>query len=96
MERRGELAVMRATGFSRTRLAQMVILENSALMVTGILCGVIASFAAGIPYMLIGQARLAIIEPIWLVSIVFVVGISAGMLAVGRVLRAPLLESLRN
>ncbi|QDV71206.1 FtsX-like permease family protein [Rosistilla carotiformis] len=96
LERRGELAVMRATGFSRKRLAGMVVLENSALLIAGIGCGLLASFAAVIPYMLIGQAKLGIVEPIVMLGIVFAVGLLAASVAVKQVLRMPLLESLRG
>lgn len=96
LERRGELAVMRATGFSRRRLATMVVLESSALLIAGIGCGLLASFAAVIPYMLIGQAKLGILEPIVMLGIVFFVGLFAAVFAVKQVLRMPLLESLRG
>ncbi|MEZ6110678.1 MAG: ABC transporter permease [Pirellulaceae bacterium] len=43
LERRGELAVMRATGFRRQRLASMVMLENVLLLVAGLATGVFAA-----------------------------------------------------
>jgi putative ABC transport system permease protein len=36
LERRGELALMRATGFRRNRLAEMVMLENAVLLLGGL------------------------------------------------------------
>ncbi len=49
LERRGELAMLRAVGFGRGQLKRMVFYEHWGLMLAGLLCGVISAVAAVIP-----------------------------------------------
>ena len=65
LERRGELAMMRAVGFSRTELEKMLFYEHTFLMLCGLIFGVLAGFlsvlpvvaddAAQIPYLLLSS-----------------------------------------
>lgn len=96
LERRGELAVMRAVGFTRGRIALSVMLEHTGLLIAGIGCGAFAALLAVIPYAVLGQATLPLLEPlVWLI-IILAVGLIAGIVVVVRVNRMPLLESLRG
>ena len=96
LERRGELAVMRAVGFTRGRLAAAVMLENAALLIGGIGCGVVAAVVAVIPYAVVGRAQLPILEPLIWMALVLAVGLLASLLVLRRVVRMPLLQSLRG
>ena len=97
VERRGELALMRATGFRRRRLAQMVMLENSALLMVGLGAGAIAALVALLPHLLLsGGARIPWLSLAVTLATVLVVGLLAGLIAVRSVLRAPLLPALRG
>ncbi|OHB62753.1 MAG: hypothetical protein A2Y77_04990 [Planctomycetes bacterium RBG_13_62_9] len=49
LERRGELAMLRAVGFDRGRLQRMVFYEHWGLMLAGLICGVISAVVAVIP-----------------------------------------------
>ena len=49
LERRGELAMLRAVGFGRGRLKRMVFYEHWGLMLAGLACGVISAIVAVIP-----------------------------------------------
>jgi putative ABC transport system permease protein len=49
LERRGELAMLRAVGFGRGRLQRMVFYEHWGLMLAGLACGVISALVAVIP-----------------------------------------------
>jgi len=49
LERRGELAMLRAIGFGRRRLQRMVFYEHWGLMLAGLACGVISAIVAVIP-----------------------------------------------
>jgi ABC-type lipoprotein release transport system permease subunit len=49
LERRGELALMRASGFPPRRIVQLVILENAALLLGGLVVGCIAAAVALLP-----------------------------------------------
>jgi hypothetical protein len=95
LERRGELALMRASGFRRRRLVWMVVWENCVLLVGGLVVGCVAAAVALIPQWTHGAsvpwgtlaALLATIE---------VVGLVAGWLATLRVLMSPIVPALRG
>ena len=52
LERRGELALLRATGFRRRTLAALVIWENMVLLGLGLACGCLAAAVAVLPQLL--------------------------------------------
>jgi ABC-type lipoprotein release transport system permease subunit len=49
MERRGELALLRAVGFRRAALVWQVTVEHAALLVAGLTCGALAGWVAVYP-----------------------------------------------
>lgn len=49
LERRGELALLQAVGFSRRRLIGMVAREHAGLLFAGLLAGVVSAFIALMP-----------------------------------------------
>jgi len=49
LERRNELAMLRAVGFNKAALKRMVFYEHSGLMLAGLTCGVIAALTAVAP-----------------------------------------------
>ena len=95
-ERRRELALMRAVGFARGRLATMVMLENVVLLCGGLGSGVAAALVALLPHLLFGGAA---VPWRWLaatLAVVLGVGLTAGFAAVRATLSAPLLPALRE
>ena len=96
VERRGELALMQATGFRRRRLAQMVLLENAALLMAGLALGIAAALVTLVPHLLAGGAAIPWFSLCAMLVIVLAVGLLAGTAAVRAVLRAPLLAALRG
>lgn len=96
LERRGELALMRSTGFRRRRLAEMVMLENVALLLGGLLTGLVSALLAVLPHWLTGGAAVPLEDLGIYLGIVLVVGIVSGLAAVRATLRAPLLSALRG
>ena len=49
LERRGELALMRAVGFTMSQLRTMILKEHQILLFTGLFCGVLAGMVAVLP-----------------------------------------------
>lgn len=49
LERRGELAMLRAVGFDRKTLQRMIFYEHWGLVFSGLLCGVVAALVAVVP-----------------------------------------------
>jgi len=95
-ERRGELALLRAAGFRRRRLAQMVLLENSLLLLAGLSIGVLAALITTVPHVIFGGATVPVGTLAIMLGVVFVVGILTGLLAVRATLKAPLIPALRG
>jgi ABC-type antimicrobial peptide transport system permease subunit len=96
LERRGELALLRAAGFRRSRLAQMVMLENAVLLFGGLATGIFAALLAVLPHMLIGGATVPLRDLIFMLAIVLLVGFTSSFVAVRATLKAPLLSALRG
>jgi len=93
IERRGELATLRAFGFRRRRLAAMILAENAFLLLAGMAVGTAAALVAVTP-------RLASIDVPWAsiaatLGIVLVVGLLSSLAALRGALRAPLLPALK-
>jgi ABC-type antimicrobial peptide transport system permease subunit len=93
IERKGELATMRAFGFRRARLAWLVLAENAFLLVVGLLTGTIAAIVSVAP-------RLTSIHVPWAslgvtLGVILVVGLLASVVAVAGALRVPLLPALK-
>ncbi len=96
LERRQELAVMRAIGFSRRRLAATVMSETATLLLMGIGCGTVCAILAVLPHAVLSGLQPPIVEPLLIVAGIILFGMLAGLVAVRRVTRMPLLESLRS
>lgn len=96
LERRGELALMRAGGFPRSRLALMVVLENGVLLLGGLAIGCMAAAVTLIPHWVPQQAGIPWTALVGLLGTIFVVGLTAGWLATRSILRAPIVPALRG
>lgn len=96
LERRGELALLRAVGLSRSLLSRLVFWENLALLVAGLGCGALAAAIAVLPHAILGGASLPWLGLGGTLGAVLVVGAATGLLVVRSVLKRPLLESLRG
>jgi ABC-type antimicrobial peptide transport system permease subunit len=96
LERRRELALLQAIGFSRPRIAQLLLGEALILLCGGLIIGVLSAFVAIVPYMLSSNPQLNALEPLLLLGIVLAVGLLASTLAIVIALRQPLLSNLRQ
>jgi putative ABC transport system permease protein len=96
IERRRELALLRAAGFRQSRLAKLVMLENAALLIAGLGTGIIAALIALAPHLFAGGAGVPWGSLLAMLAIVLVIGLLAGMTAVSAAVRAPLLQALRG
>jgi hypothetical protein len=96
LERRGELALMRAGGFRAGRLLRMVVLENAVLLLGGLVVGGIAALVALVPQWLPHAASVPWATLAVLLGTIAIVGLVAGWLATRSVLRAPIVTALRG
>jgi len=96
LERRGELALLRAAGFRRSTLAALVMLENGLLLSLGLGCGMLAALVAVLPHLIGRSAVIPWPSLAGTLLLVLTIGLIAGLGAVRAVLRAPLLGALRE
>jgi ABC-type lipoprotein release transport system permease subunit len=96
LERRGELATLRAFGFPRSSLAWLVLVENTFLLLTGLAIGAGAALAAVGPHLVAGNAVVPWGSLLATLVLIVAVGTAAAVAAVRRVLRAPLLPALKG
>jgi ABC-type antimicrobial peptide transport system permease subunit len=95
-ERRGELALLRATGFRRVTLGWLVLLEHAVLLTAGLAVGTLAATLAVLPHLLHRGAAAPWASLAVTLLAVLLVGLAAGAMAVRAVVRAPLLAALRE
>ena len=79
LERRRELALLRAIGFRQESIAQLVMLENGVLLTTGLGCGMLAALVAVLPHFLSHQASIPWLSLAGMLALVLVVGFAAGL-----------------
>ncbi|MCI0349902.1 MAG: ABC transporter permease, partial [Acidobacteriales bacterium] len=96
LERRRELALLRAVGYTQRHLAAMVLAENVFLLFWGIATGASCAFLAILPALSARGWALPVFSLGWLLLFVWLGGLSASLLATRAALRSPLLESLRT
>ena len=96
LERRGELALLRAVGFSKGLLRRILLSEHLYLLGFGLVSGLIAALAAVLPVVLHRGTELPIAFLMVLVTAVAVNGFLWTYLSVATTIRGDLLPALRN
>lgn len=95
LERRRELALLRATGFQRSHLTLLIVAENALLLSCGLLAGILCALLAIAPAFAARGGQLSVTSLGMLLSAVLLTGLAASLLAVSAALRTPLLQNLR-
>ena len=95
LERRKEMALLRASGYKASDLATLIVAENSVLLFGGLACGVVSALLAISPALVARGAMPGGGIGLMLGGVVLV-GLSASIVAVVALLRLPLLASLRS
>jgi ABC-type antimicrobial peptide transport system permease subunit len=95
-ERLGELALLRAVGFSRRSLQALVLSEHLALLLAGILLGLLAALLATLPSLLAPGSGIPYATLLTLLVIVLLNGGIWTYTAVRRGTRQDLLPALRR
>ena len=96
LERRAELALMRAVGFRNTQLAWLVLWENAFLLVWGLLAGTVSALLAMTPHLRKTGADVLWSDVGMTLGVVFVVGMLAALFAVTEAVRTPIVTTLRS
>ncbi len=95
LERRRELALLRAVGYSSSHFALMVVAENVLLLLSGLLIGTICALLAIAPVFFERGGRLPNISLGLLLLAVLISGLIASVVATWAALRSPLIPALR-
>ena len=96
LERRRELALLRALGYGRSDFLTMVVAENVLLLLGGLIIGTLCALIAIAPMLLDRGGRLPINTLALLLFGVLGTGLLASLGATVAALRSPLLSALRN
>lgn len=96
LERRKELALLRAVGYQPGVIANLVLAENVLLLASGLLIGTFCAALAIAPALAERAGKLPLGSILLMLSAVAVTGFASSALAVRAASRSPLLASLRS
>jgi ABC-type antimicrobial peptide transport system permease subunit len=95
IERRSELAAMRAFGFRRRWLIRLVVVENAVLLLCGLALGTVAALVTVLPQLLAEGAHVPWTSIASTLGIILIVGLAMCTAMASGALRTPLLEALK-
>lgn len=96
LERRGELALLRALGFPQRSLAVLVLAENGFLLALGLVCGVACALLAVAPHLAASAGEMPWGQLAAMLALVVVAGLGSSAAAVRAAWRVPMLGALRD
>jgi putative ABC transport system permease protein len=96
LERRKELALLRAVGYRPGHLAAMVLAENVLLLILGLATGAACALLAVAPAVVERGGQFPIRSVALLLGAVLITGLVASLIATAAALRSPLLVALRS
>lgn len=96
IERKKELATLRAFGYRRRRLSRLLLGENALLIATGLLIGALSALIAVFPHLLSSGADVPWLSLLLTLLLIFIIGLVASAIAASLVLRLPLLLTLKS
>jgi len=96
LERRGELALLRAVGLSARDVRRVVMAEHVGLLAMGLVCGIAAATVALVPAMVGPRAPVPWATVAWTPAVLALSGAIWVWAATRAALRGPLLGALRN
>ncbi len=95
LERRRELALLRAAGYATRDLAVAVAAESALLLASGLAAGTVCALIAIAPTLSARGGQVSGAAAGWLLAAVFATGMVSSLLATAAVVRSPLLPALR-
>jgi len=95
-ERRSELGLMKAIGFSESRVGKFLLLESITLLGWGIGIGLIAAFMAILPTLIQGTIPVGVFSPAITMVLILLFGLVSALVAVRSGVKAPMLKALRS
>lgn len=96
LERRGEFALMLATGFRPADLTRLLIIENSALLIAGLSLGTLAATVAVLPELVSEDARMRWTSPGLLLAAMAMLGFLVSLCAARTATGGDIVAALRE
>jgi putative ABC transport system permease protein len=96
LERRRELALLRAVGYRGWALSFIIIMENVLLMVGGLACGAASALLAIVPALVARGGSVPYAGAGAMLAVVLVAGVLSSLVAVVAVWRMPLMAAIRS
>lgn len=96
LERRGELALLRAVGFRRSQISLLVLMENGVLLVWGVIAGSGSALIAMLPHLRSTGADVPWSSVGVLLIAVLVTGTLSALLAIREAVGTPIVAALRS
>lgn len=96
LERRRELALLRAVGYRGGAISLVIVVENVLLMIAGLACGTVSAVLAILPALLERGGSLPVAASATMLAVVAVGGVLSSLAAVVAVRRMPLLDAIRS
>ena len=96
LERKRELALLRAVGYNAGHVTVMVVAENAFLLLTGVIVGTLCALVAIAPAWWERGGGIPVLSLVVLLMLVVVTGLTASLAATFVALRSPLLQALRT
>lgn len=96
LERRAELALLRAVGFRDGGLAWLVLSENALILIWGLVTGSVSALLAMLPHLRSTGADVPWGAVAAILSAVFVVGMTTALFAVRGAVHTPVVATLRS
>ncbi len=94
VERRGELAALRAMGFRRSLLSGLLFMENGFLMSMGLVIGGVSAVVTTVPHSTVGDLPWGSL--LATLCLIFLAGLLSGAVGIFVALRTPLLPALKR
>jgi ABC-type antimicrobial peptide transport system permease subunit len=96
IERRAELALLRAVGFKPSAIRRLVLFENAFLLACGLFVGTTSALLAMLPHLLSTGADVPWLSGAGLLAGIFGVGLLAASAATAEAVRTPIVATLRG
>jgi len=96
LERRAEIALLKAAGFHNRRLQRLVMQESMFLLLDGLIVGILSAAVTVVPHMIFGDASLPITSLAGMLVVICIVGAVSGRIAVGSALKGDIVPALRG
>jgi ABC-type antimicrobial peptide transport system permease subunit len=96
LDRRGELAMLKAVGFTKAKITRMVFYEHWGLLLAGLLFGLVAALLAVKPALASPGGRVPYASLVLVVAAIVVSGFLWIRIATALALRGEMLDALRN